>query len=110
MRHRFAAWRARHIGVVTLIVLMGLLAATALLVPYLQSRLEPHFVAEQRLSNLRAILLAIGGSLVGATAIAFSLVMFAMQVNVDACPTGCFAGSALTGHSLAHSLALFYLR
>lgn len=35
-------------------------------------------------------MLAIGGALIGATAIAFSFIMFAMQVNVERMPHGLF--------------------
>jgi hypothetical protein len=52
--------------------------------------LEPHFATDESFGRLRSLFLTIGGSMIGATAVAFSLVMFAMQVNVERLPHGLF--------------------
>lgn len=51
---------------------------------------EPTFASRDKISDLRSLLQGIGAALIGATAIAFSLVMFAMQVNVERMPHGLF--------------------
>jgi hypothetical protein len=43
-----------------------------------------------RVKSIQQILLALGAAFIGATAITFSLVMFAMQVNVEKMPHGLF--------------------
>lgn len=48
------------------------------------------YITDKRVEKVQQILLALGGSFVGATAIIFSLVMFAMQVNVERMPYGLF--------------------
>jgi hypothetical protein len=47
-------------------------------------------LGETRLSSLRTLLVTIGGAFIGAAAIAFSLIMFAMQINVERMPHGLF--------------------
>src|SRR5262245_58061172 len=47
-------------------------------------------VTEGRLESLRALLLALGAALIGAAAIVSSLVLFAMQVNVERMPHALF--------------------
>lgn len=48
------------------------------------------FNDKTQVENLQTVFLSIGGALLGATAIAFSLIMFAMQVNVERMPFGLF--------------------
>ncbi len=67
-----------------------LLVSSAALVPALQSYIESYFSEQDRLDSIRALFLTLGGALIGATAIAFSLIMFAMQVNVERMPHGLF--------------------
>lgn len=67
-----------------------LIANSIIFVPALQSYFEPYFSEPGRLDSIRALFLTLGGALIGATAIAFSLIMFAMQVNVERMPHGLF--------------------
>ena len=55
-----------------------------LLNPYLSNQ------TSNLLANLRGLFLGVGCALIGASAIAFSLVVFAMQVNVERMPHGLF--------------------
>jgi hypothetical protein len=48
------------------------------------------FATEQQLQGLRSLFQTLGGALLGATAIVSSLVLFAMQVNVERMPHGLF--------------------
>jgi hypothetical protein len=47
-------------------------------------------LTDTRIASIQNILLGLGGAFIGATAITFSLVMFAMQVNVERMPHGLF--------------------
>jgi hypothetical protein len=80
----------RHGTAAAAIVLLFLVATSAVMIPSLQRVLEPRFVAEQGLASLRTLFVTLGGALVGATAIAFSVVMFAVQINFARMPHGLF--------------------
>jgi hypothetical protein len=54
------------------------------------SQIQPYLHDEQFIDPLRATALELGSSLLGATAIVASLVLFAMQVNVERLPHGLF--------------------
>jgi len=73
---------------VTIILALG--GVSGLLAPELQKPLRPHFSAEAEIASLGAFLLTLGGALVGAAAIVSSLVLFAVQVNVERVPHGLF--------------------
>ena len=90
IRYKASQYRLRHgtlIGVVTIMLLM---AASAYLLPTLQARLETWFTTEEAIRRVQSLLLNTGSALVGATAIVTSLVLFAMQVNVERLPHGLF--------------------
>lgn len=52
--------------------------------------IEPYFSNKESIDSLQTLFVSLGGALIGATAIAFSLIMFAMQVNVERMPHGLF--------------------
>ncbi|MVT00236.1 hypothetical protein [Devosia marina] len=72
------------------ILLLVLIGVSAFWVPALQGLLEPNFATEARLALFRSLFLTIGGALIGAAAIVSSLVLFAMQVNIERMPHGLF--------------------
>jgi len=88
--YRFSLMKSRYGFLATTALLILLIMASAILAPNFQGALEPYFLADERFAGLRTLLVTLGGSLVGAAAIAFSLVMFAMQVNVERMPHGLF--------------------
>ncbi len=77
-------------GRLGLLFLTVLIVISAVFIPALQSYFEPYFSEPSRLDSIRALFLTLGGALIGATAIAFSFIMFAMQVNVERMPHGLF--------------------
>lgn len=87
---RCSAWTRRHRAKLGLATSMTLVAVSSFGVAPLQKLLHPIFTDTAKLSALQALLTSIGGALLGATAIAFSLVLFAMQVNVERVPHGLF--------------------
>lgn len=83
-------FRSKYSRKLGLISLTALLMASIAFVPVLQNHVEPYFSQQSRFDSIRALFLSLGGALIGATAIAFSLIMFAMQVNVERLPYGLF--------------------
>jgi len=90
IRSRYARWLAQYRTSLVTALLAGLMAVSLWFEGQVQSGLEPFFPTEQRLSDLRAVLVQVGGALVGAAAIVSSLVLFSMQVNIERMPHGLF--------------------
>jgi hypothetical protein len=72
-----------------------IMSASGLALPYLRPHLVRYFEqigADQndKLAIFRALVGTIGGALVGATAIAFSVVMISVQINFARMPYGLF--------------------
>jgi hypothetical protein len=92
--YRYKNWflsvATKHRVVFTAIVLLVLIVTNWLLAPKLHSVLEPYFSVQDRFDSFRTLLVTLGGALIGSTAIAFSLIMFAMQVNVERMSYGLF--------------------
>ncbi len=66
------------------------MSASVYFSPTLQGVLESHYATEQAIEGLRSLILNIGTALTGAAAIVTSLVLFAMQVNIERMPHGLF--------------------
>ncbi|MDD2272217.1 MAG: hypothetical protein PHP95_15760 [Desulfuromonadaceae bacterium] len=90
IRYRVLVWKSRH-GLIAGLAGVGVIIfASAVLAPHLQRALQPYLAEKDSLGNIRSLFLNIGSALVGASAIAFSLVVFAMQINVERMPHGLF--------------------
>ncbi len=89
-RYRFQVWRVQHGQVAGTILLVFLVAVSALGIPKLQEELEPYLAEGSQFQMLRTLFQTLGGALLGATAIVTSLVLFSMQVNVERMPHGLF--------------------
>ena len=90
LKNWFFEIKSNYGGRLGLVFLAVLIVTSAIFVPALQGSFEPYFSEPERLGSIRALFLTLGGALIGATAIAFSLIMFAMQVNVERMPHGLF--------------------
>lgn len=109
-RTRTALWLYRHHTKFLFAVTAALIAASVLLTPALQSILEPRFLsAPERLSAFRSLLVSVGASLIGATAIIFSVVMLAVQLNFARIPSGLFRRLSSDVPLLASFAATFIL-
>ena len=75
------------LGAVTILIL---LAASAYLSPTLQTNLETWVSTDGAVQRVQSLILGTGTALIGAAAIVASLVLFAMQVNVERMPHGLF--------------------
>jgi hypothetical protein len=83
-----AAHRHRTAAFVLVIVVATVLSVLA--IEPLQILTKSFFADGYNLSTLKTLLAALGSALIGAAAIAFSLILFAMQVNVERMPHGLF--------------------
>lgn len=81
-------WKVRYSFAVLILVLF--VSTTIYLLPTLQNLLEGYYATDHALDGLSSLILSIGGALLGATAIVSSLVLFAMQVNIERMPHGLF--------------------
>jgi len=90
-------------------MLSALIGLSGFSVPALQNLLQPIFATEAALSSLGSFLLTIGGALIGAAAIVSSLVLFAMQVNVERMPHGLFRRLSADRRLLSAFAATFIL-
>ena len=98
IQYRFVNWKTRYDGYALVIVfLFPLLVAIYLW--SIQDVLENYYSSQQRIEELRSLILNVGSALIGAAAIVASLVLFSMQVNVDRLPHRLF-------HSLSKDLKL----
>lgn len=87
---RFDHWRLRHGLKLATLVLLAAALSSVLAMPSLQRVAGGYFSDGESLATLRALLGGTGAALIGAAAIAFSLVVFAMQINVERMPHGLF--------------------
>ena len=90
IQYRLVNWKTRY-GVYALATTFFFLLLVVLyLLPIFQDVLGDHYSSQQRIEELRALMLNVGSALIGATAIVASLVLFATQVNVERLPHGLF--------------------
>jgi hypothetical protein len=81
---------ARNRGLLVFALTTLLLAASAALAIGLRASFDAFFSVGDRIALLRTLLVTLGGALIGATAIGFSVVMFAVQINFARMPHGLF--------------------
>jgi hypothetical protein len=109
VRYRIIALHARHGAIVRLLFLLLLIGASVYWAPMTQNKLEPYFATSERLAGLQSLLLTLGGGLIGATVIAFSFVMFAMQVNIERMPYGLFRKFSSDRRLLGSFICTFFM-
>lgn len=89
-QYQLGEWKYRYGGLVFVSVLTLLIATSFYLLPKIQNVLEAHYSTEQSIEGLRSLIQNVGTALIGAAAIVTSLVLFAMQVNIERMPHGLF--------------------
>lgn len=90
VQFRIGSWRYRYGGLAFAAVLALLVATSFYWSSELQKVLEAHYSTEQSIEGLRSLIQNISTALIGAAAIVTSLVLFAMQVNIERMPHGLF--------------------
>ena len=83
-------WKSRYGAPITYLFTAIIIILSFLAAPVIQKTIEPFFQPTEKFSSLQTFFTTLGGALIGAAAIAFSLIMFAMQVNVERMPHGLF--------------------
>jgi hypothetical protein len=109
IRYRFLVWWQRHGAATVTIMLVALIGISGFGAPALQKLLQPIFINEAALAALGSFLLTLGGALIGAAAIVSSLVLFAMQVNIERMPHGLFRRLSADRRLLSAFAATFIL-
>lgn len=90
VQYQLGVWRLRYGNIASYAVLILLVSATTYLSPVVQDVLVSHYSTGPELESLRSLILNVGCALIGAAAIVTSLVLFAMQVNIERMPHGLF--------------------
>jgi hypothetical protein len=108
---RFHAVRlgTRYVGPIVAILLAAFVFISAVETPAIQRLVVQFFATGDRLGTLRNLLIALGGALVGATAIGFSVVMLAVQINFARTPYGLFRKLSSDFRVLGAFAATFFL-
>lgn len=109
VQYRFTRFKIRQGVAAASLVLLLLIGASIFWVPTLQGALEPYFATDDRLARLRSLILTLGGALIGAAAIVFAVVMFAMQINIERMPHGLFRKLSSDGRLLGAFAGTFLL-
>jgi uncharacterized membrane protein len=76
----------KHKLAITILLLVFLVGLSVYFSSIFQSMVVSYFSNQDRLDDLRTLLVTLGGTLIGVTAISFALIMFAMQINVERMP------------------------
>jgi len=87
---RLDNYRKNHSLKLTILVLLLMIFLSVLSISPLQHLLGTYFRSSENVTALKSLLSSTGSALIGATAIAFSLVVFAMQINIERMPHGLF--------------------
>lgn len=109
LRVRFEQWSLRHGVKLAILILSGGMLLSVSVMPWLQRVTGDYFNRSENLATLRTLLSGTGSALIGATAIAFSLVVFAMQINVERMPHGLFRNLSSDRRLLGAFLGTFVI-
>lgn len=106
---RLNYWRLQHGLKIAATVLLISMLSSVLAMPFLQRVTGSYFSDGESLASLRTLLSGTGAAMIGAAAIAFSIVVFAMQINVDRMPHGLFRRLSSDRRLLGSFLASFLI-
>ena len=104
--HADRIWR-RYGAILRTSGLVLIIFTSLRLAPLIQAFLEARFSSSQEIESLRALLLSAGSALMGAAAIVTSLVLFALQVNIERMPHGLFRRLSADARLLGAFVAAF---
>jgi hypothetical protein len=109
IRYQYLILQSRHGPIAIIGILLILFGVSTFGIPALQELLEWRFATQPQAALLRPVFLTLGGALIGAAAIVSSLVLFAMQVNVERMPHGLFRRLSTDWRLLGAFAATFVL-
>jgi hypothetical protein len=99
----------RHKYIIFLAVIILVIAISGNSFHFLRNWLEKNGMVPNSFGDFRSLFLQLGSALIAATVIAFSLIMFAMQVNVERMPHGLFRKFSTDIRLIASFLGTFLL-
>ncbi|WP_316229602.1 hypothetical protein [Bradyrhizobium sp. SZCCHNR1070] len=108
LRYDLQGRLVKHRSVIIVLPLIVALILSYLLTPVIQRWMGDYFNPE-RFTALRGLLATLGGALVGATAIGFSVVMIAVQLNFARMPHGLFRRLSSDAKLLGAFAGTFFL-
>lgn len=106
-RGQLADRMARGSGALVAVAVLGAIVASSGLAWWANCEIIGYFEVDKRWETLSQLFIAAGGALIGATAIAFSIITFAMQVNVERMPHALFNRLSADWRLLAYAVASF---
>ncbi|WOD12354.1 hypothetical protein RPW65_05725 [Pseudomonas sp. NyZ704] len=109
LKFRLQYWRKRHGLKLATISMLAVVTSSVFLLPFLQRLAGGFFNNPESLAALRSLLGGTGTALLGATTIAFSLIVFAMQTNVERMPHGLFRQLSSDSKLLSSFLVSFII-
>ncbi|MBF0379838.1 MAG: hypothetical protein HQL69_02405 [Magnetococcales bacterium] len=89
-QHQLKLWKLQYGDIYFYITLVVLMCGSFYLSSTLQQVLLIYFPNNDKIELLRTLMLNVGSALIGASVIVTSLVLFAMQTNIDRMPYGLF--------------------
>ena len=102
-------WLRRYREFLGLAAVLLLISASVYVMPVLQVTLAARYTTEAEITQLQGLILNVGSALIGAAAIVTSLVLFAMQVNIERMPHGLFRSLSTDRKLLGAFTATFLL-
>ncbi len=89
-RARVGAARQRQAARVALVLLLSVIALSFGVLQRFRASIDNYFGPDPRFAVLQNVLAAVGSALTGAAAVAFALIVFALQVNIERMPHALF--------------------
>lgn len=89
-RNKLNLFYSSHKLICVNLVIVSLIILNICIYPTIKKHVNVYFGINDHIDTVQSLFLGLGTALIGATAIAFSLIMFAMQVNVERLPYGLF--------------------
>lgn len=106
---RLAAARQRHAARAGVILLLSAIGLSFGVLQRFRAPLDRYFGPDSRFAVLQNLLAAVGSALTGAAAVAFALIVFALQVNIERMPHGLFRRLSSDRRLLASFFGAFAL-
>lgn len=106
---RVKVWRSKYTGILVVAPMIFFMAISFYFTPTLQNALEAYFAVGDRFDVFKTVLMTIGGALIGGTAVVFSFVLFAMQVNVERMPHRLFHKFSTDARLLGTFALIFFI-
>lgn len=90
IQKKLSDWNFRYGNYIFHTVLVILISISVFLLPIIQDFLRTYYSTDMAIESLRSLILNVGIALIGASVIVTTLVLFAMQVNIERMPHGLF--------------------